>query len=86
MITTEALLLASAGSIGGILLAMSAGRGVENLAKRFVPLAPHEPLFSMTAATILQSMVVGVLVGLIAGLYPSWKASRLHPAEALKRE
>ena len=86
MITTESLLLASAGSMGGILLALTAGRGVENLAKRFVTLAPHEPLFSMSATIFLQSMVVGVLVGVMAGLYPSWQASRLHPAEALKGE
>jgi putative ABC transport system permease protein len=86
MMTTEALLLTGAGSIGGILLAIITGRAVENLAKRFVSLAPNEPLFSMSASIILQSMIVGVLVGLIAGLYPSWKASRLHPAEALKGE
>ena len=86
MITTEALLLTSAGSIGGILIAIIAGRGVENLAKQFVPLAPNEPLFSMSATIVLQSLVVGVLVGVIAGLFPAWKASRLQPAEALKGE
>ena len=86
MITTEALLLTSAGSIGGILLAITVGRGVENLAKQFVPLASNAPLFSMSATIVLQSLVVGVLVGVTAGLYPSWKASRLQPAEALKGE
>jgi putative ABC transport system permease protein len=86
MITTEALLLTGAGSLGGILLAITAGRAVENLVKQFVPFAPNEPFFFMTGAIVLQSLAVGVLVGVIAGLYPSWKASRLQPAEALKGE
>ena len=86
LITTEALLLTGAGSLGGILLALFAGRAVENLVKQFVPFAPNEPFFFMTGTIVLQSLMVGVLVGVIAGLYPSWKASRLQPAVALKGE
>ncbi len=86
MITTEALLLTGAGSLGGILLAFVAGRSVENLAKQFVPLAPDEPIFSMSLRIIFQSLLVGVLVGATAGLFPAWRASRLRPAEALKGE
>lgn len=86
MISTEALLLTVAGSLGGILLALVAGRAVENLAKQFVPLAPGEPLFSMSTQIVFQSLVVGVLVGALAGIFPAWKASRLQPAEALKGE
>jgi putative ABC transport system permease protein len=84
MITTEGLLLTGVGSVVGIALAAVAGHGVENAVKPLVPFAPHEPLFSMTAIILLQSVLIGTAVGLIAGLYPAWRASRLQPAEALK--
>jgi putative ABC transport system permease protein len=86
LITTEGLLLTCAGSIAGIVLGMTAGPGLEGMVKRFVALAPTTPLFSMSTTIILQSIAVGVLAGVLAGLYPSWQASRLHPAEALKGE
>jgi putative ABC transport system permease protein len=86
MITTEAFLLTGAGSLGGILIALIAGRAVEKLVKQFIPLAPDEPLFSMSVRIIFQAVVVGVLAGATAGLFPAWKASRLQPAEALKGE
>jgi putative ABC transport system permease protein len=86
LITTEALLLTGMGSVAGILLALAAGHGIENLVKPFVPLAPAGPLLSPTAPILFQSVLVGAVVGVIAGLYPAWRASRLQPAEALKAE
>ena len=86
LITTEALILTVAGSIAGIVLALVAGQSVEGLVKQFVPFPPREPLFSLTATILLQSVVLGVVVGVMAVAYPAWRASRLHPAEALKGE
>jgi putative ABC transport system permease protein len=86
LITTEALLLSGAGSVGGIVLALLVGRGVEDLAKRFVPLAPTEPLLSLTGSILVECVAVGVVVGLVAGLFPAGRASRLQPAQALKGE
>jgi len=86
LITTEALLLTSVGSLAGIVFALIAGRGIENVVKQFVPLAPAEPLLSMNATTLLQCVGTGVIAGVLAGLYPAWRASRFHPAEALKAE
>ena len=86
LITTEALLLTSVGSLVGIVFALIAGRGIENVVKQFVPLALAEPLLSMNATTLLQCVGTGVIAGVLAGLYPAWRASRFHPAEALKAE
>jgi putative ABC transport system permease protein len=86
LITTEAALLAGAGGIAGILLALAAGHGIEHLVKPFVPFAPTEPLMSPTASILFQSVLGGVVVGVLAGLYPAWRAGRLPPAEALKAE
>ena len=86
LITTEALLLTIGGSGAGIILALVAGHGVEGLVKPFVPFAPHQPLFSLTTVILLQSVIIGAVVGVLAGAYPAWRASRLHPAEALKGE
>jgi len=86
LITTEALLLTGAGSAVGILLAMVGGHGIENVVKQFVPLAPTEPLLTLTAWTLMQCVGVGALAGGVAGLYPAWRASRLPPAEASKAE
>lgn len=84
LITTESLLLTGAGSVAGMALALIAGRSLENVVKKFIPLAPQEPLFSLTIIILLQCAAVGIAVGLLAGLYPAWRASRLQPAEALK--
>jgi putative ABC transport system permease protein len=86
LITIEGLMMTGAGSIAGIVLALLAGRGIEALAKTFVPLAPTEALLSLTGPILVECVAVGVVVGLVAGLYPAWRASRLQPAQALKAE
>ncbi len=84
LIALEGLLLTAVGSITGILLALAAGRFLENLVNRFLNFTIHQGLFSMSANIVLQSIAVGVLVGVLAAVFPSWQASRLHPATALK--
>ena len=86
LIGTEALLLTTLGSLGGTMLAFVIGPGVEHIVKQLVPLAPAEPLLLPSAAILAQTIELGVLIGILGSLYPAWRASRLHPAEALKAD
>ncbi len=86
LILSEALLLAGLGVIGGTLLAFVLGNGIEGVVKQLVPLAPAESMLAPNAIIIFETAALGVLVGVLGSLYPAWRASRLHPAEALKAE
>ena len=86
LITGEALVLAGLGSVAGIIIALVLGRGIEHWVKLIVPLAPPESLLSPNLIILLQAIALGALVGVLGSLYPAWRASRLHPAEALKAE
>lgn len=86
LITAEALLLAALGSAGGILLALAAGHGVEHMVKQVVPMAPVESLMAPTWSILLRTVMLGAATGVLGALYPAWRATRLHPADALKAE
>lgn len=83
LLTAESLVLTVLGTTAGLLLTVLIGRWVEQAVKRFVPLAPAESLLTLTPHVTLQCFTVGVGVGVVAGLYPAWQASRLSPVKAL---
>lgn len=85
LIALESLLLTGTGSLCGLLLACAIGGPLESLVKRFMPFAPSESLFTLTPLITLQCLALGLGIGLLAGLYPAWQASRLQPV-ALKLE
>ncbi len=86
LLAVEAVLLTALGSLAGLLLAAVAGRAIEQAVKGLVPLAPAESLLTLTGDVAMQCALVGIGVGLAAGLYPAWQASRLQPARALRLE
>ncbi len=73
----EAVVICQIGGLAGIILGLGLGNLVGNaLGGGFVA-----PWF-----WIIMSLVVCVIVGLMAGLYPAKKASKLDPIEALRHD
>jgi len=74
----EAILICILGGIGGVILGLSIGNVVANLMKAGNFVAPWE--------WVIMGFVVCLVVGLISGYYPAYKASRLDPIDALHYE
>jgi len=75
---SEATLLSTLGGVLGLLT----GIGVAQLLHHYVPALPVRTPFEF----VLLALAVSFLVGLLSGLLPAQRASRLNPVEALSAE
>lgn len=73
----EAIALTGSGGIIGVLI----GASISEIVNKCSPLPSSVPLWA-----VLAGLIVSLTVGLIAGIYPAWRAARLDPVEALRRE
>ena len=73
----EAFLLALLGGILGVLAAFGMVKFLDNVAQ-----IPSQPV--LKAYAIVTSFSFALVTGLLAGIYPAWKASSLPPVQALK--
>lgn len=74
---TEASVLTGIGGLLGVL----GGIGMSQLISKFM-----DTPTALSVPAILVAVVFSVLIGLIFGLVPAVKASKLNPIEALRRE
>ncbi len=86
LLTVESGILTMLGTIFGVGLTISIGPLLELIVKRFVPLAPTGSVLAVSMNIALQCAAVGIGVGVLAGFYPAWRASRMQPVEALRTE
>ena len=74
----EAGVVSFFGGVLGVLVGWGFGRMIEQITRIFTTVT--------TVGSIVIALAMATVIGLISGIYPAWRASRLDPVEALRYE
>ncbi len=84
IIWIETVMICFVGGVIGNIIAFFGGNFIEQLVRGVIPYAPSGKLIYITGPLILYSFLGVIIIGLIAGIYPAFRASSLRPIEAVR--
>jgi putative ABC transport system permease protein len=76
----EALLLTWAGAAAGTGLSRLLGPGIEAVARGWLPIASGGSLLEFSGKDMLACWLLAGVMGLLAAVYPAWRAATVSPA------
>jgi len=85
LIWYETILICFLGGILGSVIALLAGNSVEYFVKKLLPYAPTGNLVHITFELLVVSLGGAIIIGLISGIYPAYRASSMRPIEAIRK-
>ncbi len=75
----ESIVIAMTGGIAGVALTFPAAHWIETELSQFFP------VFSITSQTIMMDLAAALVVGVVAGIFPTWRGSTIRIADGLRR-
>jgi putative ABC transport system permease protein len=86
MIWTETVILCLLGGVTGIGIAFALSKITDYLIRRLLPYTPTGSLIAINGNLGLVTLGVVMAIGLVSGIYPSWRAARVRPLESIRSE
>ena len=86
LILYETILMCVVATLCGNLIVLIGAKGVEEIIRMMLPYAPYGNLVVITPEIMIISIFGAILIGVLSGIYPAIRASRLSPVEAIRRE
>jgi putative ABC transport system permease protein len=86
MVLIETIIVTTLGGILGIYSSFVGAGMIEKFVRTSVPYAPSGSLIAIDPILIGQCLIFSVVLGLLCGLYPAIRSSRLSPMEAIRSE
>jgi len=84
LIWMETLIICTLGGIFGSVIAIFGGNLTELLVRKVMPYAPGGRLLLITPDLLVYSFLGVIIVGIISGLYPAFKAASMRPIEVIR--
>lgn len=86
LIWIETLIICTTGGVLGCIIAIIGSGAVEKFIRKVMPYAPSGHLISLNPLLFFVTIIFAVLIGIIAGFYPAYRAANLKPIEAIRTE
>ncbi|MGB9005201.1 MAG: ABC transporter permease [Candidatus Aminicenantales bacterium] len=86
MIWTETVILCLLGGAVGIGFSLALSKAMDILIRRLLPYTPTGSLVAVNSGLTFLTLAVILGIGLLSGIYPAWRASRVRPLESIRSE